>query len=335
MRNRTAAWLAWTLWALSIVSALAATIFVVGDWSIRHQVQPNFSIVDALFNLMPLAFSTVGALIAARHHKNPIGWIFSGIGLNFALVSFADGYVVHTLYAVPGSLPAGAFLAWFSTWMGGPTSLIPFVLLFLLFPNGRLLSRRWRILAWLLVPIFVALLFQAIVTPGPVLQYPSVVNPFGIDALGGLAERIEGTTILLLLAGGLAAAVSMILRFRRSAGEERQQLKWFVSANAVLAVVMASGPLFWLGVIPGIGPLWPLVAFLAFITIPIASTIAIFRYRLYDIDVIIRRTLIYSLLSAALALIYVGSVVLLQRLAAGLGAQADSPLAVVVSTLSG
>ena len=334
MRKGTAAWLAWALWAPSVASAIAATIFVVLDWSARREAQPNFSIVDALFNVMPLAFSTLGALIASRHHKNPIGWIFCIIGFNFALVSFADGYGVHTLYAVPGSLPAGSFLAWFSVWMGGPTSLIPFVLLFLLFPNGRLLSPRWRILAWLLVPIFVALLFQAIVTPGPLLQYPSVVNPFGIDALGRLAERVEGTATLLLLASGLAAALSMILRFRRSTGEERQQLKWFVSANALLAVVMASGPIFWFGLIPGIGPLWPVVAFLAFISVPVASTIAIFRYRLYNIDVIINRTLVYGTLTAVLALTYFGSVVLLQQLLRELTGQGNNQVAVVASTLA-
>ncbi len=191
---------------------------------------------------MPLAFSTLGALIASRQHKNPIGWIFCSIGLMFGVVGVADGYVVHALYAVPGSLPGASFLAWFSAWMAGPSSLIPFVLLFLLFPNGRLLSPRWRVLAWLLVPIFVALLFQAIVKPGPLLQDPSVVNPFGTAALGPLAESIEVNASLLLLAIGLAAAFSMFLRFRRSTGDERQQLKWFVSAYAGPRVAMEQDP---------------------------------------------------------------------------------------------
>ena len=332
--KRRVRWLAGALWALSLASTIAATSFLVLDWSARRAAQPTSSIVDALFNVMPLAFSTLGALIASRQHKNPIGWIFCIIGLNFAVVGVADAYVVHTLYAVPGSLPAAAFLAWFSVWMGGPTSLIPFVLLFLLFPNGRLLSPRWRMLAWFLILLCVALLVQAIVQPGPLLQYPSVDNPFGIAALGHVAERVEGTATLLLLASGLAAALSMILRFRRSTGVERQQLKWFVSANALLATVMASGPLFWLELIPGIGPLWPVVAFLAFISIPIASTIAIFRYRLYNIDVIIRRTLIYGALTATLVLVYFGSVVVLQQFLRAVTGQGNNQVAVIASTLA-
>jgi hypothetical protein len=331
MKNRVT-WMAWSIWGLSLTLILISNIFVLVDWSVISMRMPdNPPILSITGSMFPIAFATVGALIASRHYHNPVGWIFSAVGCLYGIIGFSEGYAIHALLAVPGSLPGGEIMAWIASWISGPSTLFPFILLFLVFPNGRLLSHRWRIVVGLASAVLGAYLFMAVVRPGPLQFYPFVNNPFGIDSLSGLVARLEGPLFFLMLASLLASVLSLVLRFRRSRGEERQQLKWLASAGILLLAIFATGPFFWTNTsLPSL--IWPVLARLGFMAIPIAAGIAIFKYRLYDIDVIINRTLVYGALTAALALVYIVSVVLLRQLLAPL--TGSSEVAIVASTLA-
>jgi two-component system NarL family sensor kinase len=304
--SRTHAKLAWSIWVLSLVLAVISLVFVIVDWSAKAMLMPASPPSLAAFGFIILtAFATVGALIASRHSTNPIGWLLCAIGLSFGIGGFTEGYAIHALLVDPGSLPGGAIMAWFSSWIGGPSSLVPLIFLLLLFPTGKLLSRRWRPVAWLAIVALGAHLFLSVVKPGPLQAFEFVNNPFGIDALGSLVARLEVPAFLLLLLPSLlASAISLILRFRRAQGEERQQLKWLASAGALLAAMFVIGPIFWFNpALPGL--VWQVPTYLAFTAIPISVGIAILKYHLYDIDLIINRTLVYGALMVSVVSIYV------------------------------
>jgi hypothetical protein len=276
---------------------------------------------DVVWPLVILGFAFVGALVASRRPDNPIGWIFLGGAVTFSLSGLGEAYAVYTLFAEPGALfGGGKTAAWFSVWvwvLGG----VPLIILFpLLFPNGELLSRRWRIVA---VAAFAAIGFLVVGTmfaPGPMEDLPEIENPYGLGGVAGdVFDAFGAVGWLLIILSLIAAATSLVLRFRRSRGVERQQLKWVAAASVVLVVSFLSWEL-WEGMAP-----------LGILTMVVASGIAILRYRLYDIDVVINRTLVYGALTATLALAYLGSVLLLQLALRPL--TESSNLAIAASTL--
>jgi hypothetical protein len=216
-------------------------------------------------------------------------------------------------------------------------------LLFLLFPDGRLPSRRWRYVVWVAVIGSVLLTLGTALTPGALPGHPSVINPFGIGGLiGGVFPAhksfgaVASADMLLALLSCFISVVSPILRLHRARGEQRQQLKWFVYA-ATLTVIGFSGVLLSLmGIYFTSGLINTLVWYLAplsLMLLPISAGIAILRYRLYDIDVVVNRTLVYGSLTALLVLVYLGGVTLLQTLFRALTGQ-EEQLAVVASTLA-
>jgi hypothetical protein len=355
MSNRAASWLAWSLWAVCV--ALIGLALLLDFLTVTlpiPEARPSFGFA-LLTGVLSLAFPTVGALIASRLPTNPIGWIFCGMGVLYGAGRFTGAYADYALNE-NFRFPGGEYVAWFSSciWFAGLTLG---VFLILLFPDGQLPSRRWRFVAW--AAIFGAALgtFGTAFMPDYLLiTHPYVNNPFGVVGVigGGLttydlfgASRFLG--MALLLTSSLVALSSLILRLRHARGIERQQLKWFLFAAVPLTVFLGLIELDWL-----IGnlsydflyrevwlfPSWQVtiavqsVSVFALLLIPVFTYIAILRHRLYDIDVVVNRTLVYGSLTALLALVYLGGVTATQAIFRALTGQQDQPqLAIVISTL--
>src|SRR5215204_189593 len=329
MSIRAATHLAWALCALSLaLTALSLLLLVL---NLSH---PNTHIYEPWLDntVNTVFFSTVGALVASRRPENPVGWLLCLYGLVITISHFSAQYAIYALLAQPNSLPAGEALVWIVSWIL-PIIIGLFVFCILLFPNGRLPSRRWRPLAWLTVAFILVGVISSAFSPGALLGVLGPIeNPLGIEGFSSVYYK----AVLYIMSTVLqvAVALSVFMRLRRAVGVERQQIKWFAYAAAayVSASTLAYG-------IPGVidTPLWfERVGFalnIVFIpAIPIAIGIAILRYRLYDIDIIINRTLVYGSLTVTLVALYFGGIVTLQRVFVLLTGQ-QSTLAVVASTL--
>jgi signal transduction histidine kinase len=298
MGSRTATWLAWSM-CLMAAAALAGTLAI----DVLTSSLDAFTIlgIPAI-----LAFSVVGALVAPRRRDNPIGWILCGVGLSFALGSLAGEYATYALITEPGSLPGGDIMAWLGTWIWPPGIILVFTYLLLLFPDGRLPSRRWKPVAWLAAVALVMTVIPIAVTGwsirGPMLANIGEVAPAGAPDAFELAYNIQVGGILLLFLLGIASSVSLVIRLRRATGDERAQLKWFAFAGAFAVVALiANSPLFHIG-----GNVLPSIAILM---VPAAVGIAMFKYRLYDIDVVINKTVVVAVLAAFVTAIYLAVVV--------------------------
>jgi hypothetical protein len=293
-----------------------------------------------------LAFPIVGALIASRRPQNPIGWICLADGLLWMLLAVTDSYSMYGV-ARPGSVPFPVAVGTIGNqWLWVPTIGLLGIYLVLLFPDGKLPSRRWRPLAWFSAVMIVLISVTEGLAPGPLENQGGVRNPFGLEALPWLVD-VSYIILPLLPLCILTSAVSMVLRFRRSRGEVRQQIKWvaFVASFSGLLylIAMIGQVVFALtvpesdGSIPSL-PWWAEVLFsaavLGFAGVPVAIGFAVLKYRLYDIDVVINRTLVYGSLTTMLVALYFGSVAATQTIIRALTGQTEQPqLAVVVSTL--
>jgi hypothetical protein len=328
MSYRTATWLSWSLCALSLVLA-ALSLWLV---ALNHS-HPNIPTYAPWLDntLGALSYAPVGALVASRRPDNPIGWLVCLYGLVISLSYFSAEYAIYALLAEPGSLPVAEALVWVLSWIL-PVIIVLSIFPLLLFPTGRLPSRRWRWLAWLTAAWMLLTVVTGAFASGALLGVLGPIeNPLGIDGLTGVYATLLLFVSPLLTA---AAAFSLFVRLRRTVGVERQQIKWF--AYAAAATVSASTLAY---IIPRVidTPLWferaGFVLNVAFVpAIPVSIGIAILRYRLYDIDIIINRTLVYGTLTVLLAGLYEGSIVLLQEAFRTLTGQ-QSGLAIVASTL--
>jgi hypothetical protein len=274
---------------------------------------------------LALAFPTVGAIIASQRPGNAVAWIFCAIGLCGGAEVFTVEYGIYALVTNPGSLPGGVMATWIGTWIWLPSVILAVTFLLLLFPHGRLLSPRWRPVAWLAAAATIASAGLVALTPWDLLE-PGVPaqNPFGIEVLRNVGVAIAIPILVIGISTIILSVVSLVLRFRRSRGEERQQVKWFVYAG-VLSVGTFLLPTF---------DAASLLQLVIMPLLPVAAGIAILRYRLYDIDVVINRTLVYGLLTAILALIYFGGVTTTLAIFRSLTGQQEQPqLAIVASTL--
>jgi hypothetical protein len=333
MSARTAARFAWSSWTLSVLLAVLATVFYFLSFSIslegRDRPPPEFLPV---LLIALLAFSTVGALVASRRPENAVGWIFCAVGILLGFGFSAQFYADYALIVRPGSLPGGEIAVWSFSWFGSVLSAAPAFLL-LLFPDGRLPSRRWRPVAWLTVGAMAISIIGLAFRPGTLDEdYPAVTNPFGVGgSVGDVLNPMGSAGLALTTAALLLSLISMIVRFRRSRGKERQQLKWIAYAGGIMVFAFLVAE-----VVPGTGLIADLVwatGFVALVGLPVAAGIAILRYRLYDIDLVINRTLVYGSLTATLAGVYLGGVASLQSVFRALTGQ-ESQLAVVASTLA-
>jgi hypothetical protein len=318
MSGRAAARLAWSL------AALAALLFAAGVAlslaSVGLRTKATWALVPAII----AGFSIVGVLIASRQPRNPIGWLFCGIGVAGSLMSLSRGYAEFWLDGQAASTTLGETAIWYSDVSWAPVMLPAATFLLLLFPDGRLLSRRWRPVAWC-AGLGIALVFAAdSFDPGPLPDFPQVANPYGVES--PMIDVLTPIGLLLLLVALVGSPLSLVLRFRRAGYEQRQQIKWLALAGAVAAVTFVVA---FVGYDLWTAPVADGAIMLTVLALPVAAGIAILRHRLYDIDLVINRTLVYGALTATLAAAYVGTVLLLQ-----LVLSPGSDLAIAGSTLA-
>jgi len=334
MSTRAATWLAWTTCALSLL----LTGLSIGLLVVLNLFDPDVPVFRYWTHLtaIAVAFSTAGAIIASYRPKHPVGWLFCTIGLLVSVDHFCAEYATYALLAQPEALLAGEAAAWIRSWIWIVSGGLG-VFLVLLFPNGHLPSIRWRYVAWLNVFVIVLGAIAVAFSPGPVdALAPEIRNPLGIDSLGialgqAVVDLVEGMQIVV----ALSAAVSPFVRLRHAGFEERQQIKWFAYAATILILgaLLSSR-------VPEIWEVWWVsrVGFALYIAgivgLPVAVGIAILRHHLYDINLIINRTLVYGSLTASLVLVYLGGVAATEAAFRALTGQVKQPqLAIVVSTL--
>jgi hypothetical protein len=327
MSTRAAAWLAWSIWALCVPLTVFGGLLSLLTGSGQISAGSGLGI---LFGVLLLMFPTVGAFVVSRRPENPIGWIFCAVGLLASVGVFAESYAEYALHASSAPLFGVQYAAWLSSWTG-PGLLLAAAFLCLLFPDGRLPSRRWRLVAWIAAIGSSLTALGVAFAPGPLEARRSIANPIGIGGtLGGVVEVLGVVGAIILNLGVLLSGISLILRLHRARGVERQQLKWFVYSAAMMGGGFVASYLFSSDLVNSIA--W-FLGILGFMVLPVATGIAILRYRLYDIDRIINRTLVYGPLTAMLALVYFGGVVGLQAVLRSLTGQ-ESTLAIVASTLA-
>ena len=316
-RIRTPMVAAWIVCAVTTSLALGRVVLAIIEPAANGG--GDGPIVVVLEALMLTSFAFLGAIVASRQPRNPIGWLLGLIPLSFGLLFVADS-LYWSLASRAGATPRiGAYAAWLGdwTWVG---AIVPaFTLVPLLFPTGLPLSRRWRPVTWIAIAAGMATAVGTALAPGPLDQYRAVTNPFGIDsAVVGLLGGVGGA---LLVPTALASVASLVVRHRRSTGVERQQIRWVAAASVLLV-------LSFIGASVGGEAAFALLL-LGLLIVACAVAVALLRYRLYDIDVVINRTLVYGALTGLLAAAYIGSVLLLQ-----LVLSPSSGLAVAASTLA-
>ena len=331
---RAASWLAWSVCALSL--ALTALSFLLIALSLPQNAPISFYWLEPA--AIAVGYSIIGAVIASRLPNHPVGWLCCAIGFMGANQDFSGEYAVYALLVQPNPLPGARAMLWLSLWAW----IIMFgliVYLLLLFPTGRLPSRRWRLFAWLSAALTLVAAILVSISPDAVLDILggsgngrlTLPNPIGVEALPNLYRPVQASVLAL----GLVAAASVVVSRRNARGVERQQIKWLLYAGAiwfvgnilrtlVFSLLVEARWGVWVGyLLVGVGGLGG----------PIAIGIAILRYRLYEIDTLINRTLVYGSLTAILVALYFGGIVVLQRLFVLLTGQ-QSTLAVVASTLA-
>jgi hypothetical protein len=328
---RCASGLAWSLCALSL--ALTGLSYLVIALNLRLDAPVYFYWLEP--TTIAIGYSVIGAIIASRLPDHPIGWICCAIGFMGAVEHFSSEYAIYALVAHQEALAGGKAMLWLCIWVW----IVMFGLivgLILLFPNGRLPSSRWRPFAWLSVALTLLAAVLMAVSPDAALDvlgdklHISFPNPLGIEGLPNLYRPVQ----TLVLASGLVAAASVMVGRRNTTGIERQQIKWLLYASALFF----SGNVLKNTIFSPLGGVsWGLWAGYLLVAVgglggPIAIGIAILRYRLYEIDTLINRTLVYGSLTTALVALYFGGIMVLQRLFVLLTGE-QSTLAIVASTL--
>jgi asparagine N-glycosylation enzyme membrane subunit Stt3 len=262
-------------------------------------------------------------LVASRQPSNPIGWIFVAVGLESGVQGVGLGYALNGILGPHAPWPGAAIGAWVNAWLWFPAIMLVTTFVFQLFPNGRLLSPRWRALARTSGVLLAGVSIGLALTPGPLENFRSTKNPFGIDSpvvriFGGVGFVVVNLLIVL-------SAATLVIRYRRAGQTEREQIKWIGYAGAVAAAIVPAGDFF------SKYKVVDALIILAILFVPVSIGIAVLRYRLYDIDRIISRTVSYAVVTAVLIASYAGLVVLFQAATRPLTGRSD--LAVAASTL--
>jgi hypothetical protein len=318
LSRRTGAQVAWGICAVYWVA-------ISVGYGLRLSRGGYFHVLDELgWRIGYGSCATVGAIIVSRRPRNVIGWILCTVGLTSAVAGFAQDYASYALLDRPERLPGGLVMGWLGSWPWYIAFGLILTFLLLLFPDGRLPSQRWRPVTWAAAGTLALITLWAAFAPRP-FEGPSGMpqNPLGIERAAGLFRLLEVMTGPALLALTALSLASLVLRFRRSHGQQRQQLKWFTYA-ALLTI--GSWALFDFADLGDRLP-DPVDLLLSMVTvwvIPAAIGIAILRYHLYDIDRLINRTLVFGLLTALLGAIYAGVVLMLGQLFGGIGEEAPS-----------
>jgi signal transduction histidine kinase len=306
VKRKSASKLAWTLAALAAVALLVGEALWIAMGGASEQL--FFAILLPLF---VIAFGVVGALVATRQPGNPIGWIFVGVALLWGLASGGSG-VAEYARARHWSISEPLLIAdWLGAWIFIPGIYVPITFLFLLFPDGHLPSRRWLPISWLAtVGIGLNTLWSAFAPQGTEDIVLTRSNPYAIGS-PGFWNVIQGVSWPLGLLGMLGSVAALVVRYRRSSGEERQQMKWLAYGSVLVAILFIVGGVGFGVVGDNEGAQTAIEALLVFalFLIPVTSAVAILKYRLYDIDVVINKTVVYGALAGFITLVYVGIVV--------------------------
>lgn len=321
MSSRAATRLAWSSCALVLVTIACALALTFLN---RNAVEePNF------LPFIGVASAVVGALVASRRPGNPVGWLFLGGAAVGSVREAAGMYAVYGIITEPGALPLTQTMAWIASSNEAAGPMLIFVFLPLYFPDGRLVSARWRPVVWLALGVLLAGTLISAVAPGEAVYGTGIENPLGLDSLQPALVFTDSVFFALYMGLIFTAAASLVIRYRRSTGVERLQLKWFAFVAVLIPIwFLTNSPVEALS-----STLFGVLDNLVIAGLPVAAGIAILRYRLYDIDVIINRALVYGALTVTLGLVYFGGVVSLQYLfRSSIGG--DSQLAIVASTLT-
>lgn len=330
MMRRAPTVLAWLVLAVCV-----AAISIAHALALLGTGQANGSwVVTASF----LTYPTVGALIISRRPKNAVGWIFCAIGLGAATTSFIAGYVHYSIakhtdtQLITGLMDMLGNVVW-------PLNLGLGSLLLFLFPDGKLPSRRWRSVFWLDIISIAAMILAGMLHAGPLEKHGRVVNPIGVGGAMSLLSAMQNFAQTIFIFATLAAIISVVVRYRNAAGAQRQQIKWFAYGGVMIPLIVAvtmilSGVLTPRGQDPSTTTLSNIGFALGFSMLPLGAGIGVLRYRLYDIDILINRTLVYGSLTAVLAAVYFGGVYLAQTLVQAMSGQTrPQPIVIVASTL--
>jgi len=334
--------LAWAVCALTVAVALASVVLAIVDPNVggpahvsasgpTPQDKPDGGFVPyaAFSALVFSAFALVGAIVAIRRPRNPVGWCFGAGALLWSLGVLSSALYWHMAFGRANPPAAADYVAWLGTWTFLPAFALLLALVPLLFPTGAPPSPRWRKVGWTAAVAGVVATVSTALAPGSLeaADFPWVDNPFGVGGLG--LDALAAVSFPLVAAAAFASIASLVVRYRRAHGVERQQIKWVAGAACLLVVAALGGDLAspWLG--SGAGWIGILLGLLC---IAVAMGVALLRHRLYDLDVVVNRTLVYAGLTALLAATYLVCVLLLQLLASG--AAGGSSLAVAVSTLT-
>jgi hypothetical protein len=320
MSGRAALRLAWGLAALALGLMLSSSLLSAAGES-------GLELAGGFIWAIAVVFAAVGVLIAARQPGNAIGWIFLAAGVAAGLGALSHSIAQYWVDGNGGPEALAKAAAWYGELSWIPFILMPATFLLLLFPDGHLLSRRWRGVAWCAAAGMAGTFVGSGLQPGQIPDFPEIRNPIAVDH--PLVDLLEGLSALALLIGIVGSSISLIVRFRRSRGEQRQQMKWLALAGALVAVTIPIAILVYDVIGETAANAWIMLSVLG---LPAATGVAILRYRLYDIDVVINRTLVYGALTATLALAYLGGVLLLELALRPL--TESSNLAIAGSTLA-
>ena len=324
MTGRRVRLLAWGLTGVALLFTAAEMLLLALNWDTPKPEDFGERWVEIVDSVLFLMFPLMGSLIASRRPKNPIGWILASATLVVVTEEFAREYGLYGLETAPGAVPGAAFASWWFqvTWI---VSLVALPILFLLYPNGRLLSSRWR---WSII----AACIPAAIVMGPVAAraWPYrgrnlLVDPDSLPAVRE-AEELIGPALLILLAMFAVSLFSMWLRYTRSRTTEKQQIRWLLFTGVLLIVVdvlidlLIAGP-------PS--AFEELVGTISISLVPVAIAVAILRHRLYDIDRLINRAIVYAVVTGSLVAVYAGTVFVIGTVAIG----RDDNLTVAAATL--
>jgi hypothetical protein len=330
--------LAWVICGLTVAAALAVVVIAIADPNASGPTHtspsgptPNdkpeggYVPYAVLTAIVFCTFAVVGAVVAATRPRNAVGWLIAVAALVWTLAVLSSGVYWHMAFGRPDAPVAADFVAWFGTWAFLPAFVLLLSLVPLLFPTGAPPGPRWRVVGWTAAVAGTVTTVSTALAPGPLdtADYPWVDNPLGIDGLG--LRTLAKVSFVPSGLAVLAALISLVVRYRRARGIERLQLRWVATAACLLVLCAVGGS----AVSPGVGWLSMLLGLLA---VAAGLAVALLRYRLYDIDVVINRALVYGALTATLAGAYLGGVLLLQLALSGI--TEGSGLAVAASTLA-
>jgi signal transduction histidine kinase len=331
MTLRSRAFLAWSLFGLCLLLLAASAILEVASGHVSDETAWGSELGGALLVFGSLVFPAVGAVLASRRAGGAIGWICLAVGLAVGFVAVTGSAAKYALVAHPGQVPGGHYLAWASAWTWMIFIGLIAIYLVLLFPTGAPPSPRWRPVAWIAgIAIAVGSIGMAF-APGRLEDAPvKLDNPVGIEGAKTPLAVLATAGFLGFAACVLAAVASMVVRFRHSRGTERQQLKWFASATLFTTVVFFLGVLATPLVPSAVSTALQSASLVAFLTLPVAAGIAILKYRLYDLDLVLNKTVVYAALAVFITALYVGIVV---GIGALLGAAGNVYLSILATAI--